>query len=351
MNEDGPDRSTAATSPRIDTHLHLTGVGTDDSGCWVSPAFQSRLTFQILRRIHGITTEQMEESADSDWVHLVSEIVDESEIDYAVALGFDGVYRADGSLDEERSQMIVPPSWVFRSCHDNDHLLPGPSVNPFRADAMERLEECVDGGAVLIKWLPMTQGIDLRHPKIADFYRLLAEAGIPLLVHMGGERTFATIDESLNDVTLLRAPLDAGVPVICAHTGTRILFSLEPDQLPTLRGMFDEYPHLWVDNSGMCNPGRYAHLPALAEDSRIWERTLYGSDFPVPSNAIYFTRELGVKEVFEMEWRERNPIQRDVEIKRALGYPDRTLSRAVDVLANLDRWLTPEELGRKAEGS
>jgi hypothetical protein len=41
--------------------------------------------------------------------------------------------------------------------------------------------------------------------------------------------------------------------------------------------------------------------------------------------------------VAELE-RERSYFERDVALKRALGYPDATLTRAAGVLANLGRW-------------
>jgi hypothetical protein len=41
--------------------------------------------------------------------------------------------------------------------------------------------------------------------------------------------------------------------------------------------------------------------------------------------------------------RERNPLQRDVLLKRELGYPDESLTRARTVLANLERWGIPPE--------
>jgi uncharacterized protein len=328
---------TARRVPRIDIHTHLAGSGTEGSGCWISPSFRRRYTFRLLRLWFGITDEQMEGSADQNWAEMLAGYVRASQLDYAVALGFDGVYDRRGELDRERSQMIIPPSWVFEVCGRYPNLLPGPSINPFRSDAMERLEECIERGAVLIKWLPITQAINPASPHLGDFYRLLADAGIPLLIHMGGERTFGTIAPELNDVRLLAAPLEAGVPVICAHTGTRILFSRERSQLPVLRALLAEFPHLWVDNSGLANPGRYAHLPKLAADPQIRERTLYGSDFPVPSNSVYYLSRLGPRTVWRLE-RTTNPFDRDIEIKRLLGYPDEMLRRAWHVLPNLQRW-------------
>ena len=324
---------------RIDVHVHLAGVGTGGSGCWISPRFQKRYTFRLLRWWHGVTPEQLRDSIDQDWVERIAAHVRESELDRAVVLGFDGVYDARGELDTERSQLVVPHAWVFEACRRHPgELLPGPSLNPFRHDALERLEECIAGGAVLIKWLPSAQGIDPSSAQLGEFYRRLAAARLPLLVHSGGsEMTFREVAPELRDLARLRAPLEAGVPVICAHSATPVLFSRDPDQVPLLRAMLGEYPHLWVDNSGMANPSRFPYLPRLARDPEVQVRTLYGSDYPVPSNALYFVRQLGPAEVWKLE-RLANPFDRDLRIKRALGYPDRTLTRAERVLANLDRW-------------
>lgn len=336
---------------RIDVHAHLVGVGTGESGCWLSPAFRRRPTFRFLRWWHGVSEERMRTSIDEEWAAGIAERVRESELDRAVALGFDGVYDARGELDRQLSQLVVPPSWVFEACRRHpDALLPGPSLNPFRRDALERLEECIEGGAVLIKWLPATHGIDPASPRLAEFYRRMAEARIPLLVHSGGsEMTFREIAPELKDVRRLQMPLEAGVPVICAHAGVPVFYTRDPDQLPLLREMMERYPHLWLDNSGMANPSRFPYLARLAHDADFVGRMLYGSDFPVPSNAVYFANRLGPKRVWRLE-RTRNPFDRDVRIKRALGYPDRTLSRAVEVLAHMDRWAPAAAASGAGEG-
>jgi predicted TIM-barrel fold metal-dependent hydrolase len=293
----------------------------------------------MLRWWHGITPAQMRESIDQDWVDRIALQVRESELDRAVVLGFDGVYDERGRLDRERSQLVVPPSWVFAACRRHPgELLPGPSLNPFRQDALEMLEECISGGAVLIKWLPSAQGIDPSSPRLREFYSRLAQVGLPLLVHSGGsEKTFREVAPELRDLSLLRTPLEAGVPVICAHSAAPVLLSRDPNQIPLLHALLEEFPHLWVDNSGMANPSRFPYLPRFARDPVVQARTLHGSDFPVPSHALYFTRQLGPAEVWKLD-RIANPLERDIRIKRALGYPERTLTRAERVLASLDRW-------------
>lgn len=336
----GLDRTAVTESaPTFDMHVHLAGNGASGSGCWLSPAFQERWTFRALRLLNGISGALMEGEVDDAWAAKLSRLVDGSGLDYAVALGFDGVYDARGVLDEQLSQMVIPPAWVFEAARRHPNLLPGPSLNPRRRDAMELLERCIEEGAVLIKWLPLSQAFDPAGSGFEAFYARLAEAGLPLLIHMGGERTFATLAPEMNDVEKLRPALEAGVKVICAHSGTRILFSREPDQLPALRRLLERYPNLWLDNSGMANPGRYAHLPRLARDELFTSRTLHGSDFPVPSNAVYYPRRLGPREVWRIE-RIRNPIERDRRIKERLGYPPESFTRAAGVLRLAGRRLT-----------
>ena len=323
-------------APRIDCHVHLAGQGTDGSGCWVSPAFTRRVTYRLLRLRHRPADEA---HADAEWAAELARRVRDSELDHAVALGFDGVYDARGRVDLERSQMIVPTAWVFAVCRRHPELLPGPSVNPHRADALERLEECVEGGAVLIKWLPATHGIDPADRSIEPFYRRLAETGIPILIHSGGsEQTFAQVAPELRDLGRIRLPLEMGVRMIVAHTAAPVTYAGDPDQVPLLRELLDEFPHLWVDNSGISNPSRFRWLPRFAADERLVARTLHGSDFPVPSNAFWYPRLLGPRRVAELE-RIRNRMQRDIELKRALGYPDEVLTRAASVLPNLERWI------------
>jgi predicted TIM-barrel fold metal-dependent hydrolase len=327
---------------KFDLHVHLAGTGCHDSGCWISPKFRKRLTYRLLKILHGISRRQEETTIDRDWIGLINRLIAASEIDYAVVLGFDAVVDPQNGIEmREDSQLIVPPTWVFAVCEENPALLPGPSINPYRKNALATLEASIQRGAVLIKWLPTVQIINPADDALKEFYQMAARAKLPILIHMGGEKTFRPIAPQYNDVGLLKAPLEAGVPVICAHTATAPMGSSEPDQIDKLKDLLRSYPHLWVDNSGLCNPSRFFHVPRLAKDQLIVERSLYGSDWPVPSHAIYYIKEMGPRRVFQID-RLPSTSQRDIEIKRYFGYPDITLSRHSEVLVNLDKWIKSE---------
>lgn len=324
-----------APKAKVDIHIHLAGVGCCDSGCWSSPNFRKRYTFRLIRLLQNITSKQMSTTVDQDWAERISGLVAGSEVDFGVVLGFDGVY-CDGHIDEQRSQMIIPPSWVFKVCETYPNLLPGPSINPFRADALDLLDFAIDNKACLIKWIPATQNIDPSSPRIKAFYEKLIAAGIPLLVHTGGEKTFAEVAPELNDLELLRYPLDLGVTMIFAHLAAHTFNPGEPRHDKIRSELVQQYPNLYFDNSGICNPSRFFHLPKLFDDKPLMDRTCYGSDWPVPSNSLYYP-SLGIKRIWQIE-RIKNIIQRDITIKRSFGMDEACLYRSGEIIANLDYW-------------
>jgi hypothetical protein len=64
----------------------------------------------------------------------------------------------------------------------------------------------------------------------------------------------------------------------------------------------------------------------------VLERTLHGSDFPFPSNALVFWNRLAFSDLFSL-LSERNLIERDYRIKRALGMPAEVFERGARLLS------------------
>ena len=324
---------------KIDVHINLAGSGTRESGCFSSQKFRNRAVIRFMRLQLGIKSEQFDDDFDQDWVKRINQLIKESPVDYGVVLGFDHIYEPNGKKIPQDDQMVIPMSWVFRVCEENPGLLPGPGINPYRPDALEALDEAIEKKATLIKWLPPAQRIVPSDTSITPFYEKMAKAGLPLLCHTGGERTFKSLAPNLGSITHLDLPLSLGVKVIAAHAATRIIASREKDQQDLLEKMINQYPNLYLDNSGLCNPGRAPKMKSVADSNAIMERVLYGSDWPVPMNAIYFAKYFGLRKTYQLE-RIRNPIERDIEIKRAFGFNDSTLTKANEVLFGLDRWIT-----------
>ena len=76
---------------------------------------------------------------------------------------------------------------------------------------MTELERCIERGAVLMKCFPNCQNIDLADRRYDPFWMRMAEAGLPLLAHTGGEHTVPVINAAFADPKLLRRPLECGV--------------------------------------------------------------------------------------------------------------------------------------------
>ena len=121
------------------------------------------------------------------------------------------------------------------------NLLFGAPVNPYRTDALERLQWAKMHGAVLVKWIPPIMEIDPADPKLIPFYKKMAALNLPLLSHAGKEKSFSRAEAALGDPERLRLPLSLGVTVIAAHTAAGENYHGErgPDRLARL---MREYP-------------------------------------------------------------------------------------------------------------
>jgi hypothetical protein len=111
---------------------------------------------------------------------------------------------------------------------------------------------------------------------------------------------------------------------------------IDPDYFDVFVAMTRRFPRLYGDNSALacCNfRARPGALRRMVEDPELAVRIIHGSDVPVPvSGALLWA--FGA-----LSWREwrrtarvRNPLERDAEIKRALGFDDETFTRLGQLL-------------------
>jgi predicted TIM-barrel fold metal-dependent hydrolase len=322
----------------VDMHCHVAGLGVG-SDCFVAPQLRDNWRFNIYLRSFGVSRRQLMQQGDQVVPDRISAWVAQSRyVHRVVVLALDGVIGSDGRLDTQRTEVYVPNEFVAEACQRHSNLLFGASVNPYRPDALARLEWAKDHGAVLIKWLPPIMAIDPGDSRLAPFYRKLAALDLPLLTHTGEEKSFSRADEALGDPEKLRLPLHEGVTVIAAHLASSQRYEGErgTDRLARL---MREYPNLYTDISALSQFNKPGVLREAVTRPEFSGRLLYGTDFPLINTAL-----VSPWYSFHLSWRQKrfigrtaNPWDRDVLIKHCLGVPADAFALPAKLLRRADR--------------
>lgn len=311
----------------FDLHVHtaalLPGHGL------VSDEARRSLAFRFMRRQLGlpatdddVATERALERA------LLETLAGAREVDAAVVLAFDRVYTREGRLDEAGTHLYVANDYVAGLAASNAKIRFGASIHPYRPDAVAEVERCVRAGAVLCKWLPITQRIDPADARCVPMYEALAHFGLPLLSHTGWEHVLPRLDPSVAAPARLVPALERGVTVIAAHCGTGRV-PREGSYLEQFMRMARDHERLYGDTAGMSLPNRWGAYDVLLGDPTVRTKLVHGSDWPVPA----YPRP------WRHGWREsralvavHNQLRRDLLIKRALGFDDGYWQRAAQVI-------------------
>ena len=275
----------------------------------------------------GISPQVLGTDLDRAYVDRLLEQLEASELDALVLLAQDLPHSAQGDPLPDKSGFYVPNDYLFTVCEQSpDRLIPAISVHPGRPDALDELDRCIARGAKVLKLLPNCLNIDYASPRFHAFWDKVAEAGIVLLSHTGGEHTVPVIEAAYADPRLLETPLERGVTVIAAHAaGQSGLW--DPDYSDALFAMFDRFPRLYADNSALCSLNR-SHTIRRIFDAGVMERIIHGSDFPVPVIGFGpYQRKLIDRKTWQESRQQRHPIQRDVQLKQAIGFPEETFTR------------------------
>ena len=250
----------------------------------------------------------------------------ESAVDAVCLLAQEAVYDTNGSLLKNRGSAFVPNSLVLKLANEHPEFLPAVSIHPARPDAMDELNRCLEDGAVMMKCLPNCQNIDCNNPSFKPFWDRMAEADLPFLAHTGGEHTLQVVRPEYADPRTLELPLECGVTVIAAHAASRSELR-DPDYLPVLAKMFEEFPNLYADISALNLPFRsYALRECLKPE--MAQHMVHGSDYPVPVDALWARMRGLIPKTKTRQWSQcPNPIERDYQLKLAIGFSKETFTR------------------------
>jgi hypothetical protein len=320
---------------RIDCHVHFVGTGTLGSGCWYRPKGLTKFGEPFLVKAVGLSTRDLHgPEFDRLYEEKLLEFVRGSSLDRLLLLAHELPHREDGTPMPERSSLFVPNDHVLELAGKHPEFLAAVSIHPARRDAMDELEKSLARGASALKCLPNVQGIDWNDPRYTRFLERMAEAGLPLLAHTGSERTMPVMDPALASPRVLTRALEIGVTCIAAHCGTGMMV-LDPDYFADFVEMLERHPNLYGDNSALAGlsfrlrPSALRVMVSAALDGRI----LHGSDLPVPPSGL-------LPAAFGMiPWRDcraagriGNPLERDAELKRMLGFGEASFTRAATLL-------------------
>lgn len=315
----------------IDIHVHIVGNGSSGSGCRIRPSGPYRLLAHYMLHQLGLPQSALFGDLDRLYVERLVKFVQESELSRAVLLAHDNIYNEHGRVIYEDESLYIPNDYIFSICREHSCFLPAVSIHPARPGALEELERCVELGAVLMKCLPNCQNINCSDERYRPFWTRMADLGLPLLAHTGGEHTIRQINAAYADPRILRLPLECGVKVIAAHCATKSGV-IDPDYFDIFCGMLAEHSNLFGDTSGLQLPVRSAYLPRCRE-GLIAERILHGSDFPVPCQPVWSWMRSQINASCYLESRQiANPLQRDISVKRAIGLPAEAFVRAEKIL-------------------
>ena len=315
----------------IDIHFHMGGVE-NDNNIYISEEMASEGSFRALKAMLLLLKGEISNQAALEWS--LKMVEQATFVDKVVALAFDWGYNEEGTIDRSRSHFWVSNDWVAEQVAQHpDRLLFGASVNPNRKDAIAELERVKKMGAVLVKLIPSSQGIDLAKERHQPFFARMAELDLPLLCHCGVEHTippFGSLDKDqareLNSTSKVEHALKAKTKVIVAHCGLPINIEDSLQDYLRLKDLFDEPLYkktLYADLAAFLLPfSPYRKEVVIkAKNELDHSRLLLGSDFPMPPSPILggYTSEMDLVEFIRL-LAAASPLDRNALALRDIGF-------------------------------
>lgn len=175
------------------------------------------------------------------------------------------------------SGLWVPDRYVADYCKDDpEHMVPFLSLDPMTEGWRDEMHEGhQDLGMKGIKLMPMYAGFYPQDDELNDLWAYASANDLPVLLHTG--TTF--VDQAPLDCTLPRH-LDAVAikypecKIILAHLG----HPYEGETVAVVR----KHPNVYTDVSALhYRPFQLYHSLMLVQEYGVWNKLLFGTDYPV----------------------------------------------------------------------
>jgi predicted TIM-barrel fold metal-dependent hydrolase len=310
----------------------MVGNGSNGSGCrLLLRGGLRRLMARAMMRELRLPGSALTGNLDDLYLQKLIAWIRASSLSHVALLAQDWVRDGRGNPLELQSALYIPNDYVLAIARKHDCILPAVSIHPARRDAIDELTRCSEQGAVMMKCLPLHHRIDPREKRFAPFWAAMAKLKMPLLAHTGGELSLPNNDPSLADPRILIPVLEQGVTVIAAHAGTSSHY-FDVDYMTEMAEMLRRFPNLYVDNSGLNTPIRARHFRRLL-GPEFADRIIHGSDLPISISPRWtYWRRMISRQAFREANAEPNPLERDVIIKKALGFSENTFTQLGNLL-------------------
>ena len=301
-----------------DCHVHLIGLPDGANGCYVSPRMMKGPLSKFLIRKFKLDIKDPGQTNAKYLADLLGELRGSRYVGRAILLAMDGVYDAQGKLDEQATEFLIGNDYVLKIAKTYpDEFGAGVSINPQRSDALEEIHRCAEAGAKLVKFLPNAQQFDPGDRRYIPFYRALVQHRLPLLSHVGYEFSLIGKDQSAGDPNKLRVPLDEGVTVIAAHGCSYGLIFYEKFYRTFLE-LARTYPKFFSDISALTLVNRFGMLLKLRRSPEVHGRLLFGTDYPLPVLHLACWGRVGLRAMREL-FQTKNRFDRQYLVCKGLG--------------------------------
>lgn len=334
------------SDPIIDIHIHFGAPDDPASGCYWSEEFTKSPAYTAMLLLTKFLFKKVDISRIKK--HMFKTVKDSKCVNQFVFLALDQVYDEFGNVHKDQTHLHVPNNYLESLAEENDRVLFGASVHPYRNDWEQELDYCLGKRAVLCKWIPSAQMIDPSHQKCTNMYQKLAQHRLPLLCHVGPEYTIpsaAPDPERYNNPDLLVPALDRGVIVIMPHCAMPYFGPLDK---PIYEQYFERFLNLmdkadangwnlYADLSAICIPTRSEYVSRVL--NRVPpKRLLFGSDYPILLTEFCYHRgeSFWARLMFfiKMAFME-NLLDKNYYLIKEMGFDESVFTNASDLFANI----------------
>ena len=332
------------TAQLWDGHVHLIGIGDNNSGLWVNPQMRSLFHpvqyTQFLFYTNAACTGSdinIDELYIQRLVELNKTMPAGSRL---MLLAFDYTYDEKGRRLVEQSAFHTPNDYAARTAQQYPgHFEWIASIHPYRNDCVDALEQAVARGARAVKWLPPGMGINPAARRCDRFYSAMNRLDLPLLTHGGEEKAIHGANQrDYGNPLLLRNALDQGVRVIVAHCASLGSYPdidirvnrVNVESFDLFTRLMDEPQYeglLYGEISALTQTNRVGKALATTLTRTDWHpRLINASDYPLPGVMPLFSlRQLVTKKYINDEQaiildkiRRHHALLFDLVLKRCL---------------------------------